>query len=94
MTMYVVKNAGKQIHEQNHYISFVFLFPIFFSYKNNGTKGNYFQKKFIKFNIQLDIYYSYKSTDSIYPFLSSGNHFQYFTNNNFLKSVELKYQFF
>lgn len=45
MTMYVVMNAGKQIHEQNHYISFVFLFPIyFFHIKIIVQKGTIFKR--------------------------------------------------
>jgi len=85
---------------ENRFMSKITIYPCFsisyvsFHIKNNGTKGNYFQKKFIKLNIQLGIYYSYKSSDSIHPFLSSGNHFHCSTNNNFLKSVELDYQFF
>lgn len=48
---------------ENRFMSKITISPLFFYSLCIGTKGNYFQKKFIKLNIQLDIYYSYKCTN-------------------------------
>lgn len=38
-------------------------------------------------------YYSYRCTNPITLISTSGNHYEYFTINNLLKFIELKYYF-
>lgn len=69
----------------------VFNFQCILLYKNNGTKGTTFKRNL--WNKYATWYYSYRCTNPITLISTSGNHYEYFTINNLLKSMELKYYF-
>lgn len=88
MTMYVVNECWKRFMSKITIYPLVFNFQCILFYKKR-YKGNYFQKKFMKLNIQLDIIPI--NLTPKHPVLSSGKHYEYFTISNFLKSMKLKY---